>query len=337
MNHPVCTIHNTKSEKVLNGRKITIFCPECAQKNMDKILKEERNKESSEKLAKLAQERKKSISEIWKGIFISIYLIILSFVLAAFYPYTEGSYVERVAYIYNTYIFHPVVLSLIAFFFFFGLYYIVQATKRIRLLHKKKIQIVESTEKVSQILSEFLSPKRVELLKNFVKGLWERFERSYSMKEESEMAQMSYRELQGFTIKSLKKLGYKNIKYNNHYDSDEFGIHYLAENNQGKHAISILKDEIIITMDDINRIAIGKAYFDCNECILVTASKLTEDAKKLADKLYINVWNQEKMNGLLKRNLAEQWLKFLESYFDYSDADLEKYTNAELKRIQRTY
>lgn len=336
MESQVCTIHNMKTEKVLNGRKIVIFCPECAKKNMDMILKMEKNQESSGKAAKLVQERKISISEIWKGICLSAYLLIFPFLLALFFPYIHSkSYVERLVYIYQNYLFHPVGLVLIVFFFCFGVYYILQATKRIVSLQKKKIHIIQSTEELSQILDEFLSPKRVDMLTEFVKGLWERFEKTYGIMGDNDMSQMSLRELQIFTIKSLKKFGYQNIQFNSHFDSDEFGIQYFAENNNEKHAISIVKDEIIITMDDIHRIAIGKAYFGCNECILVTASKLTEDAKTLAEKLYINVWNQEKMNGLLKKNIAEQWSKVLENYYDYSDHDLAKYASLEIQRMQR--
>lgn len=335
MEHPECTIHNTKTAKVLNGRKIVIFCPECAKTNMDKVLKVEREIKSSEALTKIDQGKKVAFSEIWKGFILSVYLLLIPFLLALFFPYSQSNlYTHRLVYIYRTYVFHPIGLLLIGSFFLLGLYYIGQAVKSIYSLKYEKMKIVESPKELAQILEAFLSPKRMGILKEFIVRLRKRFEKIYV--EDKNMSQMSFREMQVFSLKSLKKFGFENFEINNHYDSEAFGVQFIAENNLGKNAISIVKDEIVISMDDIHRIAIGKAYFDCEAGILITTSKLTEDAKILADRFSINVWNQEKMNDLLKKYTSEQWQSFIENYYDYSDTDLDKYTNFEIQRLQRT-
>lgn len=344
MEHPVCTIHNTKTAKVLSGHKIVIFCPECAKQNMDKMLTFERLQQSSKERLALEQEKKFAISQIWKGLLLSVYLIFLPFVLALFYPFSQSKfYTNRLAYIYQTYTLHTMSLLLIGFFFLIGLYYMIQGMWKISAIHqKKKSMMAQSSKQLSQILDGFLSPRRMDILKDFVQGLRKRFEYTYyntgsnKYLKDLSLSQMSVRELHVYTIQTLKKLGFKNIQMNNHYDSEAFGIHFFAENEHGKNAISVLKDEIIISMDDIHQIAIGKAYYDCNECILITASKLTEDSKILADNLFVNVWNDEKLDELLKKNFTEQWLKYIGNYFDYSDKDLNHYTKVELKRLQQT-
>ena len=277
-------------------QKIIVFCPECAKENMDKIVSYEKKLASKDEISKINQEKNGAISELLKGLLFSIYLLVVPWIIALVYPNPlNNDYLLRVSFLYKTYYTHPISYLVIAFFFGFGIYYIVQASKKVTILQEKKFELTNSTKELSNILNQFLSPKRINDLNDFIQGLRMRYNRVNS--PHLPMNEMSVRELQIFVIKSLKKLGYQNIQMNTHYDS--FGIHFFAENEQGKNAISVVDDELFITMDDVHKIAIGKAYFNCHQCILITASKLTEDAKSLAEKLYIDVWNQEKMDQRL--------------------------------------
>lgn len=333
MGQPICTLHKVNAAKVVLNQKIIVFCPECAKKNMKKIVAIETKQASSSKLTKLEREKKVAISELWKGIVLSIYLLIIPFAIALFYPLSYSKkYMERVSFIYQIYYLHPISYVLIAFFMLLGLYYVTQAIKKISLIQQKKEYMIESGKELTYILDQFLSSNRIGILNDFIQGLRNRFERAYLQQEP--MSKMSIRELQVFVVKSLKKLGYKNIQTNDHYDS--FGIHFFAENNFGKHAISVVKDELMITMDDVHKIAIGRAYFDCSQCILITAAKLTEDAKELANQLYVDIWNQEKMDELLHENKKEEWDQYLENHYDYSDGNLNHYTNYELQRLRKS-
>lgn len=333
MEHPICTLHKVNSAKVVLDQKIIVFCPECAKNNMDKIVTIENQQAFSKEFTKIEMEKKVALSEFWKGMVVSIYLMIIPLVIAMFYPFSySNQYIDRVAFIYQTYYLHPISYLVIAFFFILGLYYIVKAIKNMSLVQQKKQDLIESTKELTYILNQFLSPKRIEILHDFIQGLRNRFDRAYL--QQTPMSEMSIRELQVFAIKSLKKLGYKNIQINNHFDS--FGIHFFAENKKVKHAISVVKDELMITMDDVHKIAIGRAYFDCSQCILITASKLTEDAKQLADELYVDVWNQEKMAELSDNNITAEWNEYLGNYYDYSDCNLGHYTKYELQRLRKS-
>ena len=314
-------------------QKIIVFCPECAKENMDKIVTYENRLASQDEIAKIDREKKGAFGDFLKGLLLSIYLMVVPWIIAFVYPYSlNKQYILRVRFIYKTYYTHPISYLVIALFFGLGIYYIIQATKKITFLQQKKMELIESTKELTHILTQFLSSKRINDLNNFIQGLRIRYNRAKSPHQP--MNEMSSRELQVFVIKSLKKLGYQNIQMNNHYDS--FGIHFFAENEHGKNAISVVNDELFITMDDVHKIAIGKAYFDCHQSILITASKLTEDAKTLAEKLYIDVWNQEKMDQQLNIIEQQSWIQYLENHYDYSDTDLYEYTKHELHALRKT-
>ncbi|MGX9134926.1 restriction endonuclease [Rummeliibacillus sp. JY-2-4R] len=333
MENQVCTLHKLKPSRVLMKQKIIVFCPECAKENIDKIVSYENKLASKDEMAKIDQDKKGAFSELLKGLLLSIYLMMVPWIIALVYPKPlNNEYFLRVSFLYKTYYTHPICYLVIVLFISLGIYYIIQASKKITILQEKKVELMKSSKELSTILNQFLSPKRINDLNDFIQGLRIRFNRINSPHQL--MNEMSIRELQIFVIKSLKKLGYQNIQMNNHYDS--FGIHFFAENEQGKNAISVVDDELFITMDDVHKIAIGKAYFNCHQCILVTASKLTEDAKSLAEKLYIDVWNQEKMDKQLNSIEQENWTQYLENYYDYSDADLYEFTKFELHALRKT-
>ncbi|MGG0655438.1 restriction endonuclease [Rummeliibacillus pycnus] len=313
-------------------QKIIIFCPECARKNMDKIVTLENQIKFSEEITWLNHEKKIVFSDLWKGIVLSVYLLLIPFVIGLIYPLSYSEYYsDRVAFIFRTFYLHIISFLLVGIFLIIGLYYIVQAIKKISSIQQKREKLIETTNEITDILNQFLSSERIEIIDDLIQGLRNRFDQNYL--KQVPMSQMSMRELQVFVVKSLKKLGYKNIQINNHFDS--FDIHLFAENEHGKNSISIVKGELVITMDDVHKIAIGKAYFDCDQCILVTASKMTEDAKKLADQYYIDVWNQEKIDENINNNVTDEWVRYLEHYYDYSDRDLDSYTKYELQRMKK--
>lgn len=100
----------------------------------------------------------------------------------------------------------------------------------------------------------------------------------------------------------LKELGF--IDFEQEKAPQNFGVQLIAKSNEGRFAFMIGGISNTLTMDDIEKFATGRAYFDCHDALCIATGNATKDAKRRASELFIPYID------------AEHYKEELQRYFD---------------------
>lgn len=96
----------------------------------------------------------------------------------------------------------------------------------------------------------------------------------------------------------LVKLEYKNVKVTP--ASGDYGIDVLAEKDGIKYAIQCKKYQNPLGNKCVQEAYSGKQYYNCHVGVVATNSTFTPNAKNLADKNGILLWDGEKLKQMIK-------------------------------------
>lgn len=82
----------------------------------------------------------------------------------------------------------------------------------------------------------------------------------------------------------LEQIGFKDIEKPS---STDYGVHLIANSNEGRFAFMLGGVTQILTMTEIENFATGRAYFECRDALCIATSNATKDTKRRANELFV--------------------------------------------------
>lgn len=107
-------------------------------------------------------------------------------------------------------------------------------------------------------------------------------------------------EFEEFCAKLLKFNGYENIIITQ--KSVDYGIDIIAEKDKVKYAIQCKRYNGKVGNDAIQEAMTGKDYYGCNVAVVLTNSKFTHNAQKLANATGIILWDRDVLRNMIEKN-----------------------------------
>ncbi|MBK3494167.1 restriction endonuclease [Viridibacillus sp. YIM B01967] len=326
-----CYIHKVKAAEVLVDDKIVVYCPKCAEANIHKIVMQEEKVLKSEELASLRKRRQIGMKELWKSVVLAFYIEILPLFIVFFThsPKSILEYSSGVEEIYRNFIFQPIVLAIALCFIGLGGYFWFSATKSLKQLKNEEAILLKPFANETEIHEKFQTPSKVKQVNEFVNINKMKYDSNFFSNRK--ITQMSQYDFKLYIAKLLQKLNFENVRLTR--DDSDFKVDIFADSPDGKVAFRCINNVNFINTDDVHKIAVEKVYYDCDISVLVTTSKVTADAKNLSDTLRVNLWNDQYLKEKIAFVENAQWVDHLQDFYDYSDQNLKKYTEHELRRL----
>lgn len=107
-------------------------------------------------------------------------------------------------------------------------------------------------------------------------------------------------EFEEFCAKLLRFNGYENVM--NTQKSVDYGIDIIAEKDKVKYAIQCKRYNVKVGNDAIQEAMTGKDYYGCNIAVVLTNSKFTQNAQKLAKATGIILWDRDILRNMIEKN-----------------------------------
>ena len=107
-------------------------------------------------------------------------------------------------------------------------------------------------------------------------------------------------EFEEFCVKLLRFNGYENVI--NTPKSIDYGIDIIAEKDKVKYAIQCKRYNGKVGNDAIQEAMSGKDYYGCNIAVVLTNSKFTYNAQKLAKVTGIILWDRDTLQNMIEKN-----------------------------------
>lgn len=82
----------------------------------------------------------------------------------------------------------------------------------------------------------------------------------------------------------LEQIGFNDIEKP---PSEDYGVHLIANSNEGRFAFMLGGVTQILTMTEIENFATGRAYFECRDALCIATSNATKDTKRRANELFV--------------------------------------------------
>lgn len=105
-------------------------------------------------------------------------------------------------------------------------------------------------------------------------------------------------EFEKYVGELLKKLNYKDVKVTK--ASNDYGIDILCEKDNIKYAIQCKNYSSPLGNKCVQEAYSGKQYYNCHVGVVVTNNYFTENAKKLANKNGILLWDRTTLKDMIK-------------------------------------
>lgn len=105
-------------------------------------------------------------------------------------------------------------------------------------------------------------------------------------------------EFEDYIVKLLIHSGYTNVSLTKR--SNDFGVDVICEKDDIKYAIQCKKYSHKLNNSPVQEVASGKNYYNCQVGVVVTNSYFTDNAKELADKNGILLWDRDKLSLMIK-------------------------------------
>ena len=96
----------------------------------------------------------------------------------------------------------------------------------------------------------------------------------------------------------LLRLGYTDVETTQR--SNDFGVDVIAKKDDIKYAIQCKNYANKLGNTPVQEVATGKNYYNCQVGVVVTNNYFTDNAKKLAEKNGILLWDRDKLQGLIE-------------------------------------
>lgn len=146
---------------------------------------------------------------------------------------------------------------------------------------QKKKKTLEQAKKAEEERKE-LERKRWEMQKNF-----------------SVIDQMDGHEFEWFVANVLAKNGFKNVQVTK--ASGDYGVDIIAYNGEVKCAFQCKRYTGTLGLQPIQEVLAGAGYYGASVAYVITNSYFSENARNLADRLGVILWDRNSLNYLINR------------------------------------
>ena len=104
-------------------------------------------------------------------------------------------------------------------------------------------------------------------------------------------------EFEQYIQELLSSIGYKNVIKTK--SSNDYGIDILAEKEQIKYAIQCKNYNSPLGNSCVQEAYSGKTYYNCHIAVVITNSTFTKNAKELADKNGVFLWDRNTLKNMI--------------------------------------
>lgn len=329
-----CKLHNIEQTQVLQEEKVVLYCSECAKLNILSIiqLEDQIDNQKQQLDTKVINKKKWNLlMQVLLGLLVAIYIQILPWFLAAIILKMDvnQSYFELVSDTYHWIWSKGWMIMLSITLFVWGLYNVKDAITKMHKLPKLKLQDTKSKKDIVLAVKRFQASNRLSKAQEFIKKIHKKY------KEEkttiTPINAMTEYELALYYAKLIKHLGYENVRLTVPVES--YGISMIATKNSVKTAMMVVKDTSKLKTEVLSRLGVGRAYFDCDEAIILVRKELPTEIQTLAEEFVLDVWNMKEIEENITSSNVDDWAAFLDEFLIKSDTDLEKYAIYEKQRL----
>lgn len=330
----ICKLHNIEQTQVLQEEKVVLYCSECAKLNILSIIQLEDQIDSQKQQLDLKAINKKRwnlIKQVILGLLVAIYIQILPWFFAPVILNLEvnKSYFEVVSESYKWIWTRGWVIILSVILLILGLYNVKDAILKIHRLPALNIHPTKSKKDIVRAVKRFQASNRLAIAQDYIKKIHKKYKEDKTTVTPINV--MTEYELALYYAKLIKHLGYENVRLT--VPMESYGISMIATKNGTKTAMMVVKDTARLKTEILSRLGVGRAYFDCDEAIILVRKELTVEIQKMAEEFVLDVWNMNEIEEKITSNNVDDWSAFLDDFLIKSDTDLEKYAIYEKQRL----
>lgn len=330
-----CEVHNEVQNQVLHEEKLVVYCPECAKKNILSLIQfEDQLQMKKEKIdIETIQSNKKNLyKQMVLGLLIALYIQMIPWIFAPFfYPIkTLAMYLLSVEEGYKWMWTQGWVIMLSLFFIIWGILSMRDALIKIRKLNAKTGQLKTTKKDITNALKRFNSTARIQQVNDFVKTAHKKYVEQKTTITPIEV--MTEYELTLYYAKLMQHLGYRSVKLT--IPNDSYGVNMIGVKSGIKVAMMVVKDIDSFNPSMISKLGVGRAYFECEEALLLAHEDFPSDIVENANALVINCWNMKDVEANLTSDTVDEWTNYLEVFLNRKDKDLKNYSMYEKQRLQ---
>lgn len=329
-----CVLHNIEQYNVLQDDKLVLYCKECAKHNILSIIQLEDQIEYESQLMD-AEEIKKTrdtlLRQVILGMIIALYIQITPWIFASFFMevYSINTYLVAVGNSYKWMWTQGWLIMLSVILIILGLYNVKAGISKLKKLPKVTGNTTATKKDILVAVKRFQSSFRLTNANDYLKKLHKRYKEDKLTL--TPVVAMTEYEMSLYYAKLIQHVGFKNVRLKVPVES--YGISMIAVKDGVRTAIMVVKDHSRLKIEVLSRFGVGRAYFDCEEAIILTQGELPDSIKKMANELVIDYRDMKKVEEKLLTNSVDEWSLFLEDFLIKNDSDLEKYADYEKQRL----
>ncbi|GEK34976.1 hypothetical protein [Kurthia sibirica] len=330
----ICERHNCEQNQVLQDDKLVLYCPECAKLNIVKIIQlEEQINYDNTKIdhSKLKKRKRSLYSQFLLGLIVAFYLQVTPWLFAPLFIQIEslGGYFVAVSTAYMWMWSNGLLIMMSLILILIGAYNVKDAMTKIKKLPQEKILNSLTKKDVSFALDRFQASNRLVVAKSYLQKIHKKYSEQKTTVTPVEV--MTEYELTLYYAKLLQHLKFTNVKLTVPLDS--FGINLIGTRDGIKTAFMVVKDVDRLSSNAVNKLGTGRAYFDCEEAVVLAQKDLSKDMQQFIEELLMGFWNMEEIKEQITSSSVDEWMIYLEDYLIRNDTDLSKYAIHEKQRI----
>lgn len=111
--------------------------------------------------------------------------------------------------------------------------------------------------------------------------------------------QMDGQEFEWFVAKVLAKIGFQNVQVTK--ASGDYGVDIIAYDNGVKCAFQCKRYTGTLGLQPIQEVSAGARYYGASIAYVITNSYFSENARNLADRIGVKLWDRNSLNYLINR------------------------------------
>lgn len=329
-----CELHNIEQFKVVQDEKIVVYCKECAKHNILSIIQLEDQIEYKQQLMdseKIKKQKSNLIRQVMLGFIIALYIQVTPWIFSPFLMevHSNNSYLLAVGNAYKWMWTQVWAIMISCILLILGLYNVKDALSKLKELPKNGISATATKKDIMNAVKRFQSSFRIVQANEYLKKLHKKYTEDKTTI--MPIAAMTEYEMALYYAKLIKYLGYRNVRLKVPVES--YGISMIAVKDGVKTAMMVVKDHSRLKIEVLSRLGVGRAYFDCEEAIILTQGDLPNEISKMADELVLQYWDMKKVAQNLTSSSVDEWSEFLEEFLIKTDTDLKNYALYEKQRL----
>lgn len=195
------------------------------------------------------------------------------------------------------------IIAFVCFFFSKSLFIDAAQNNNKKEFNKKKEQLDMLENRLHELSGQvnglYKEKQNLEKEKEeYLKTIGE-YKKDFGIDAIEQIDKMEGVEFEHFVARLLKKYKYKNVKVTQ--ASNDYGIDITAELNGVKYAFQCKNYTADVGSKAVQEVYSGKQYYDCHVGVVVTNRFFTRQARELAKKNDVLLWDRNKLNSMLEK------------------------------------